>query len=904
MEYVLFAPGAVVLAVNIAVAGFMLSAIGILIGKFTPSTALPLRHALLCLVVILTLISPAPLWFATGRGQGLVMISLTETNPGKAHGIVSTNAASNRSGRIIAYHGESDSRSQPELPTEPTIVNSQSATGTNSIVGASLPGTAVKSISSDGLDSFRRPIRWLFGEVVGSLAILIWAVVALWYTIRLGFGLLFVWRLRQSFVRSTDLRLLAAARQALLESGYLLQTEIFESPLIHAPLALGWWRPAVAMPRGLAEILDDDQLACLLNHEVAHIVRRDTVIALLQQFAAALFWWNPLLRIVNRQINHTRERLCDDYVVVQRGDGTPLAESIIRVAHWSANRTLPSPLALALLEDLNDLEDRIRRMTEVDCVRTIRLSGKFVAFAGAFALVVGSLLLLPIVRAQELPTTLKQASEAVAVEGEPAKVVKTDRVVTNDSVIVPPDKPKLTAPITVTGRVRTEGGQPVEGAIISLVSINGGGTEPHKTVTDVEGRYRFQIEPIVLFKSNSEMFPSQGQFQVFGEADGWGIAWHGMRTYLPQPRPPIFPKRSQDYSIYLNEPIEMDLTMRTAKSLTGRITDELGRPVANAEVNLRQLDYLDMDEREFHPNYREFRAITAASKRYHKTVTGDDGRFEFQGVPDETVATVYVSHPNFAKHMLLAAITENSISENRYIENSAQGFKDGVQVSYPMWATRKVLMNPLDLHLVSTRRVIVTIVQGEADAPVEHIKVSATCKDESLSISDYGETDEKGRIELKLPPGTYRLVADPPRVSEFVRSIGEYIVESEPTEQVIDMQLTKGCVLIFEAVDSETGEGISKVNFWEDFEQQPQEDGVIQPGTRGRRGVQSSTVFIDNPETDEAGEMRIVAPPGTRRYGPGFSPFPDGYKADPNSRERVVECVSGKTVRVKFNLSK
>ena len=89
------------------------------------------------------------------------------------------------------------------------------------------------------------------------------------------------------------------------------------------------------------------------------------------------------------------------------------------------------------------------------------------------------------------------------------------------------------------------------------------------------------------------------------------------------------------------------------------------------------------------------------------------------------------------------------------------------------------------------------------------------------------------RVELNLPPGTYRLVADPPRESDLVRTIAELVVKAEKGEQSSEVQMINGCVLIVEAVDASSGTGVSNVSFWETFE-----DGVW----RGRRGVQSSTV--------------------------------------------------------------
>ena len=124
------------------------------------------------------------------------------------------------------------------------------------------------------------------------------------------------------------------------------------------------------------------------------MVRRDTLIALLQQFAAALFWWNPVLRAVNRQISQIRERLCDDCVALRYGDGVPLAKSIVRVAEWSSTRTPTSPFSLALLEDFHDLEDRILRLIQKGRAMTIRLNSKSVAVLCAFTVILSGALML------------------------------------------------------------------------------------------------------------------------------------------------------------------------------------------------------------------------------------------------------------------------------------------------------------------------------------------------------------------------------------------------------------------------------------------------------------------------------------------------------------------------------
>lgn len=136
----------------------------------------------------------------------------------------------------------------------------------------------------------------------------------------------------------------------------------------------------------------------------------------------------------------------------------------------------------------------------------------------------------------------------------------------------------------------------------------------------------------------------------------------------------------------------------------------------------------------------------------------------------------------------------------------------------------------------------------------------------------------------------------PPRTSEFIRTRQELVVENEPKEQSVTLKQELGCILILKAIDKDTGKGIPKVTFWYEYNKD---------GRTGRAGVQSSTTYIDNPVTNDKGELRAVVEPGKRRYGLGFSPIPDGYEMDEDDGPgRELELTAGKTVTETFRLRK
>jgi len=124
---------------------------------------------------------------------------------------------------------------------------------------------------------------------------------------------------------------------------------------------------------------------------------------------------------------------------------------------------------------------------------------------------------------------------------------------------------------------------------------------------------------------------------------------------------------------------------------------------------------------------------------------------------------------------------------------------------------------------------------------------------------------------LKLPAGTYNLQGDPPRGSDYVRTTLELVVV-EAGEQAKTFEINRGAVVIFKASDAATGAPIEGVSFC--YEPEDRKGSYY--------SVQESPSFVNNPKTNAKGELRIVAQPGTRKYGVGFNPLPAGYQ--PNVR--------------------
>ena len=119
------------------------------------------------------------------------------------------------------------------------------------------------------------------------------------------------------------------------------------SPDVHSPLSWGWKRPVILIdPDTLDQPEDAD---AILAHEAAHIARRDWPALLLSRLAAALFWFNPLVWALEREVVQQAEEAAD-CEAAERVEPTRYAETLLNWAQGNhmvpANSIAPSARAL------------------------------------------------------------------------------------------------------------------------------------------------------------------------------------------------------------------------------------------------------------------------------------------------------------------------------------------------------------------------------------------------------------------------------------------------------------------------------------------------------------------------------------------------------------------------------
>jgi beta-lactamase regulating signal transducer with metallopeptidase domain/thiol-disulfide isomerase/thioredoxin len=224
-----------------------------------------------------------------------------------------------------------------------------------------------------------------------------------------------------------------AARRAAASLGRRSGVPIYHSSLLPAPVTLGLLRPRIVVPLGIESSLPDEQLRAVILHEMAHIVRRDLWIGLLQQVAQVVYWWNPLVRLVNRRIADAREQICDDIAIRELAEPGAYAATLIRFAE-QCGLLAPMPATLGIgPSPASQLEVRIRRILAPRVARCLGMTRRAAIGTVAAAGLMSATILLAQVRVAPTPDQQTDRPTAAIAPNEPTDMDSTSVVTAVDS---------------------------------------------------------------------------------------------------------------------------------------------------------------------------------------------------------------------------------------------------------------------------------------------------------------------------------------------------------------------------------------------------------------------------------------------------------------------------------------
>lgn len=155
-----------------------------------------------------------------------------------------------------------------------------------------------------------------------------WAFGVVVFSARLAGGWLLTRRLVRRCEPASPVWQQMAARAAE-RLGFRAVFRILASARVDVPMVVGHIRPLIVVPAAALVNLPADQLEAVLAHEIAHILRRDPLVNLLQTLAETILFYHPAVWWLSSRIRTERENCCDDIAVAACGRRRLYAEALL-----------------------------------------------------------------------------------------------------------------------------------------------------------------------------------------------------------------------------------------------------------------------------------------------------------------------------------------------------------------------------------------------------------------------------------------------------------------------------------------------------------------------------------------------------------------------------------------------
>jgi beta-lactamase regulating signal transducer with metallopeptidase domain len=213
-----------------------------------------------------------------------------------------------------------------------SVVNSEANFELESEAGVARGSVAQISPAEIGAAS-HSPLQIRSGRVIAGFVIL-WGAVTLLLGARLGASYRMLRRLKSEAAPGPD-HWRSRLSELCAANGVRRQARLLISDEIAAPMSLGFFDPAILIPRTLLDGLSEAELDHIVLHELAHLLRYDDWMNLTQKLIEVLLPIQPAVFWLGRGMSLEREMACDDWVIAATGTARPYAVSLTKVAELS-----------------------------------------------------------------------------------------------------------------------------------------------------------------------------------------------------------------------------------------------------------------------------------------------------------------------------------------------------------------------------------------------------------------------------------------------------------------------------------------------------------------------------------------------------------------------------------------
>ncbi|KGJ91709.1 M56 family metallopeptidase [Colwellia psychrerythraea] len=310
-----------------------------MIAQYTLLTTLALHHIVIGGLLILTLLVLNKVLKTSAEMRSWVLMTAFITSTLVPLTLLSTTSA---------------------LPVAAKLTSTPASTVINQSAVQSNIENVVAPLQEQTLWHMPSEIVFQFSGILTALVV-VWVIGSLWRSLMV-FGSF--WRTR-NLIKSCK----AVPQDNIQKLVVDADVEIFTSTQVSSPMVVGLRSPKIILPANILQQLSSEQLAPIVLHELAHIQRNDIWFSHFQEFIAVLFWWSPVIRLLNNKIHIDRELACDLRAVKQLNNNKQYAQSLIDCAKLMITQQR-SVLAMGLFSQKKELNNRVSTVLKSKRLKT------------------------------------------------------------------------------------------------------------------------------------------------------------------------------------------------------------------------------------------------------------------------------------------------------------------------------------------------------------------------------------------------------------------------------------------------------------------------------------------------------------------------------------------------------
>ncbi len=159
-----------------------------------------------------------------------------------------------------------------------------------------------------GIQQWSRRSSGLFSLSYGALLLGLWAAVSTILAARLFLGIALQRRAIAQLPRLDSEDAERAMEELLAGTKHRGKYTLIVSPKVQIPSVVGFFSPTVLLPD---MELSREELKYILRHELSHFAGRDAWVKLFIGIFQAIFWWNPLVYGLRKDLDYVLELRCD-----------------------------------------------------------------------------------------------------------------------------------------------------------------------------------------------------------------------------------------------------------------------------------------------------------------------------------------------------------------------------------------------------------------------------------------------------------------------------------------------------------------------------------------------------------------------------------------------------------------